>query len=230
MRSARLSCVNLRHAKNRGVARPPAFSAISCGLRHSRAAHFRDQEARSSNLRTPTRKNREPSAPCSFCLRPTGTPASCRSKRSLVWEKRPPAAGGGSREGAFTAAVEKPEEKRKPERFFGHRKAARSEEARSSNLRTPTMKKPVISTITGFFIFSLSRRSAPYPRTYPLGRSFSGGFVVCMSSCAAYSVPLTLSVTAPGVTTQEPSAARVKLAAGTASCPGSVAKAPVVSS
>ena len=58
---------------------------------------------------------------------------SCRTKRSLVWEKRAPAAGGGCREPAFTAAVEKPEEERKPERFFANRKAARSEEARGSN-------------------------------------------------------------------------------------------------
>ena len=60
--------------------------------------------------------------------------------RSMVWEKRVPAAGGGSRAHGFTAAVEKRKEKRKPEAFFGYRKEARSDEAASSSLATPTIK------------------------------------------------------------------------------------------
>ena len=36
---------------------------------------------------------------------------------------RAPAACGGCREPSISAAVEKPEDQREPERFFGHRKA-----------------------------------------------------------------------------------------------------------
>ena len=42
-------------------------------------------------------------------------------RRSL--ELRAPAACGGCREPSISAAVEKPEDQREPERFFGHRKA-----------------------------------------------------------------------------------------------------------
>ena len=70
---------------------------------------------------------------CSRVMRPAS---------AARWELRPPAAGGRSREGAITAAVEKSEEKRKPERFFGHRKAARSDnpEVVGSNPSPATIK------------------------------------------------------------------------------------------
>ena len=62
--------------------------------------------------------------------------------RSMVRGKRPAAAGGRRRQGAFSAAVEKREQTREREAFFGHRKAAHSDEAASSNLATPTIKEP----------------------------------------------------------------------------------------
>jgi hypothetical protein len=43
------------------------------------------------------------------------------------WELRAAAAGGRRRLPAISAAVEKREDQRKPEAFFGHRKAARSD-------------------------------------------------------------------------------------------------------
>ena len=54
--------------------------------------------------------------------------------RSMVWEKCPAAASGRTRQGAFSVAVEKCKDQRKPEAFFGHRKAARSDEAASITL------------------------------------------------------------------------------------------------
>ena len=59
-------------------------------------------------------------------------------------ENRPPAASGGNRAGAFSAAVEKPEEQRKaPDGLFGHRKAARSDNPKvvGSN-PSPATKEP----------------------------------------------------------------------------------------
>ena len=77
--------------------------------------------------------------------------------RSMVWEKRVPAAGGGSRAHGFTAAVEKRTEKRKPEAFFGYRKEARSDEAASSSLATPTTKKQPAHCAGCFFISGVER-------------------------------------------------------------------------
>ena len=57
------------------------------------------------------------------------------SARSARGDKRPPAAGGRERAGACSAAVEKPEDQRKPERFFGHRKVGESLLLRHKNTR-----------------------------------------------------------------------------------------------
>ena len=57
------------------------------------------------------------------------------SARSARGDKRPPAAGGRERAGACSAAVEKPEGQRKPERFFGHRKVGESLLLRHKNTR-----------------------------------------------------------------------------------------------
>ena len=68
------------------------------------------------------------------------------------WEKRAAAAGGRCRRPAFTAAVEKCEDQRKPEAFFGHRKAARCDnpEVVGSNPSLATTKKTVFVEKTVF--------------------------------------------------------------------------------
>ena len=65
-----------------------------------------------------------------------------RSTSVARWEKRGYAAGGGYSSPAFSAAVEKPEGQHKPERFFGYRKAARSDnpEVVGSNPSPATIK------------------------------------------------------------------------------------------
>ena len=70
-------------------------------------------------------------------------------KPCAAWfgEKRPAAAGGRRRQAAFCAAVEKHEELRKPEVFFGYRKPARSDEAASSEALVNTL------------IFAVSRKA-----------------------------------------------------------------------
>ena len=62
---------------------------------------------------------------------------------------RAPAACGGCREPSISAAVEKPEDQREPERFFGHRKA-------DQILPPQPSKKPLLSTkrTRGVFLFS----------------------------------------------------------------------------
>lgn len=88
--------------------------------------------------------------------------AASGTKACAAWfgEKRPAAAGGRCRQGAFSAAVEKRKEQRKPDAFFGYRKAARSDEAASITLanplifRVPRKRKMQASLATrkGFFL------------------------------------------------------------------------------
>ena len=63
------------------------------------------------------------------------------------WEKRLCAAGGGCSGAAFTAAVEKSKDQRKPEAFFGHRKAARRDnpEVAGSSPASATIRKASLS-------------------------------------------------------------------------------------
>ena len=88
-------------------------------------------------------------------------------------EKSLRAAGGRKSEGSFSAAVEKPEDQRKPERFFGHRKADRWREAPDEvpklafvSLKEPT--PPAAGTTRSVVILSEAQRSrrisflAPY--------------------------------------------------------------------
>lgn len=63
----------------------------------------------------------------------SGTEA-CR----VCWNRQADAAGGGESQIVCSAAVEKCEEKREPEAFFGNRKAAREAGDTSSALRAPS--------------------------------------------------------------------------------------------
>ena len=67
----------------------------------------RDQEARSSNLRTPTTKAAGASSPAAFVRRVpvVRLRASWRTRRSLVWELRSAAACGRERRDAISAAA-----------------------------------------------------------------------------------------------------------------------------
>ena len=58
-----------------------------------------------------------------------GRPTFVRSTSPAQGELRVPAAGGGRRELAISAAVENPEDQRKPDGIFGHRKVDRCRKA-----------------------------------------------------------------------------------------------------
>ena len=71
------------------------------------------------------------------------------------WESGAAAAGGRRRQCPISAAVEKIEDKRKPDDFFGHRKAARRDnpEVVGSNPAPATIKPPFSSESGGFSYF-----------------------------------------------------------------------------
>ena len=98
--------------------------------------------------------------------------AASGTKACAAWfgEKRPAAASGRTRQGAFSAAVEKCKDQRKPEAFFGHRKAARSDEAASITLvdslifRVPRKRKMRASLAT-----PTKKREGRWPSLFLVG-------------------------------------------------------------